>query len=74
MVLLERSILNWNFGKSLIILFLGQGEQPETSSSVTEPGYFCPECRTRLELSGIDLLRHQRKHQQEKQNIATDEN
>jgi hypothetical protein len=44
--------------------YLGQGEPAETSESKT--GYFCPDCRTTVELTGIDLLRHQRKHQQEK--------
>jgi hypothetical protein len=45
-------------------LNLGQGDQAEATESKT--GYFCPDCRTTVELTGIDLLRHQRKHQQEK--------
>ena len=43
---------------------LGQGDQAEATESKT--GYFCPDCRTTVDLAGIDLLRHQRKHQQEK--------
>lgn len=33
-----------------------------------EMGYFCPDCQTHLDLTGIALLRHQRKHQQDKEN------
>lgn len=50
--------------------YLGQGEPAEASESKT--GYFCPDCRTTVELTGIDLLRHQRKHQQEKSKPGAD--
>ena len=42
---------------------IGQAEEPCQGE---QAGYFCPDCQTKLELSGVELLRHQRRHQQAK--------
>ena len=35
----------------------------EEEAAEKERGYFCPHCQMTLELTGISLLRHQKKHQ-----------
>lgn len=47
---------------------LGQDalEAAAAANKDEQSGYFCPDCNMSLDLSGIELLRHQRKHKQDK--------
>jgi len=62
--MIARSVAN-NRCKLIIAVTESKEDAAEENAQV-EKGYFCSDCQMTLELTGISLLRHQKKHQQEK--------
>ena len=53
-------------GHVFVFSFLRSVGRTEEPAQGEQAGYFCPDCQTILDLSGVELIRHQRRHQQAK--------